>query len=211
MNMNDPQWIGQKFEKLTVIGFEYRKVQNAGRWMWKCYCDCGNETIVYPNQVIHGKTTSCGCNKSRTFREMHYKHGMAGTRLYKIWKGMRRRCSDNPSHNHHYGDRGIKVCSEWDDFLVFHEWAVNNGYTDEMSIERNDPNGNYCPANCSWIPLKEQMYNTRKTIMVTIDDITKPIGQWADEMGIKRPTVYGRISRGMSPKEALLVPVKNIS
>ena len=95
--------------------------------------------------------------------------------------------------------------------MVFYEWAVNNGYTDEMSIERNDPNGNYCHANCSWIPLKEQMYNTRKTIMVTIDDITKPIGQWADEMGIKRPTVYARMRRGMSPKEALLVSVKNIS
>lgn len=88
---------------------------------------------------------------------------------------------------------------------------MKNGYTDEMSIERNDPNGNYCPANCSWIPLKEQTYNTRRTINITINGVTKPIGHWADELGIKRSIVYARIKKGMSAEEALLVSAENIS
>lgn len=196
---NDPKWLGQKFNKLTVFEFVYRQK----RWMWHCQCDCGGESIAYPNQVIRGKTTSCGCNKSRTFHDMHLKHGMSGTRIYRIWKGMRRRCSDDLTHNHHYGDRGIKVSPEWNDFECFYSWAMISGYTDTMSIERKDPNGNYCPDNCTWIPLVNRNDNTTKTIMVILNGMTKPVGQWADDFGLKRSTVYGKIAKGMGPEEAL--------
>lgn len=197
---NDEKWLGKKFHKLKIVDFVYKNK----RWLWKCECECGKTSVVYPNQVIRGKTTSCGCNRSVTFTEMHYKHGKSGTRIYKIWKDMRRRCNINDiQHNRHYGDRGISVCDEWEDFDTFYEWAMENGYNDKMSIERIDVNGNYTPNNCKWIPVEEQTFNTRKTINITIGGISKPIGQWADELGLKRTTVYSRMRRGATPKEAL--------
>lgn len=196
---NDVKWRGAEFNKLTIVGFVYRNK----RWMWECSCACGGSTITYPNQVIRGKTTSCGCERGRTFREMHLKHGGTGTRLYRIWKDMRRRCGRNPKRNRHYGERGIKVCEEWTEFEVFQKWALANGYTDEMSIERIDNDGHYTPNNCKWIPIKEQPFNTRRVILVTIDGVTKPVGQWADQLGISRSTVYGRISKGYSLEDAL--------
>lgn len=199
IRVNDEKWLGRVFNDLTVIGFEYRNK----RWLWKCKCTCGNETIVYPNQVMRGKTSSCGCARSRTFRDMHYIHGQSHTRLYRLWKDMRRRCGNNPKRNRYYGDKGISVCKEWEDFNVFHKWAVLAGYDDTLSIERIDNNGDYAPANCKWIPVTEQPYNTSKTIMVKFKGVLKPVGQWADDFGLKRPTVYGRISRGWSPEEAL--------
>lgn len=199
---NDAKWLKKRFSKLTVEGFFYKNK----RWFWECLCDCGNRTTVYPNQVIRGKTTSCGCNRSRTFTEMHTRHGMSDTRIYRIWKDMRRRCNPlDAHHSHHYGDRGIRVCKEWLDFNVFYDWSVSNGYTDSMSIERIDFDGNYCPENCKWILVKEQPFNSRHNILVELDGVIKPVGQWADMLGLSRSTVYGRISKGMSPKDALRV------
>lgn len=197
---NDASWIGRKFNKITVVGFVYRN----NRWLWKCNCECGGESIVYPNQVLRGKTKTCGCGKSVTFHDMHLKHGYAGTRLHNIWKGMRKRCSNPSSQDYkNYGGRGIKVCAEWDDFVPFRNWSLANGYADNMTIERNDNNKNYCPENCTWIPNKEQSFNTRSVIEVSRDGKTMPVGQWADELGINRRTVYSRISRGKTPAQAL--------
>jgi len=197
---NDPSWVGKKFYKLTVVGSIYRN----NRYMWVCKCACGGESIVYPNQVIRGKTQTCGCGRSVTFRDMHYKHGYAGTRLHNIWKGMRKRCNNVSSQDYaNYGGRGIKVCAKWDDFVAFRNWALANGYTEGMTIERKDNSQNYCPNNCAWIPNKEQSFNTRSVIEVSYGGRKMPIGQWADELGINRQTVYSRISRGKPPLQAL--------
>ena len=195
---NDPQWIGQKFNKLTVIG----AVWNGRRWLWECECDCGGISVAYPNQVMRGKTKTCGCGRSVTFRDMHLKHGDSGTRLYEIWKGMRRRCGHN-SYSKHYGDRGISVCDEWQNYTIFKEWALSHGYAANLTIEREDVNGDYCPQNCTWIVSTDQPKNTRRTIWVTYEGITAPVSSWADRLGIARPTVYDRIHRGMTPEEAL--------
>lgn len=195
---NDPQWVGQKFNKLTVVG----AVWNGRRWLWRCSCECGGESVAYPNQVMRGQTKTCGCGRSVTFHEMHLKHGDAGTRLHGIWKGMRKRCGHNSS-SHHYGDRGISVCDEWSDYTVFKEWAMANGYRDDLTIERKDVNGDYCPENCTWIPSGEQTLNTRKTIIVVHDGRKAPVSVWCDELGLKRSTVYYRIQHGMEPLVAL--------
>lgn len=197
---NSQEWMGKRFGNLIVMGFEYK----SSRWFWKCKCDCGKETVVYPNQVIRGKTTTCGCGRSKTFHNMHLKHGCSGERLYSIWKGMRKRCrNENASHYEHYGERGISVCDEWNDYLVFRQWALANGYNDGLTIERKSVNKDYCPENCTWIAAEHQPENTRKTIRLTIYGKEKPIGQWADQFGIKRSTVYSRIRRGASPEKAL--------
>lgn len=195
---NDPQWVGQKFGKLTVTG----AVWNGRRWLWKCDCECGGETVAYPNLLIRGKQKACACGKSVTFHEMHYKHGDAGTKLHSIWKGMRKRCGHNSSSKH-YGDRGISVCEEWGDYQVFKEWALSHGYEDGLTIEREDVNGDYCPENCKWIPQIEQPMNTRRNIIVEHDGRRAPVSVWCDELGLKRSTVYWRISKGVSPGKAL--------
>lgn len=195
---NDFQWVGQKFNKLTVVG----AVWNGRRWLWKCSCECGGESVAYPNQVMRGRTKTCGCGKSVTFHDMHFKHGDAGTRLHSIWKGIRNRCGKN-THSKDYGDRGISVCEEWSDYTVFKEWALSHGYEDGLTIERKDVNGNYCPDNCEWIPPGDQSRNTRKTIIVEHEGRRAPVSVWCDELGLKRSTVYDRIRRGMTPAKAL--------
>lgn len=196
---NDPQWVGQKFNSLTVTGSVY----NGRRWLWECSCECGGRSIAYPNQVMRGKTKTCGCGRSVTFREMHYKHGGAGTRLHGIWKGMINRCNPENKHSEHYGIRGIRVCPEWREYEVFRDWAMANGYRDDLTIERKNIDGDYCPENCSWISQAAQTRNTRRCIFVTHDGVTATVGEWADRLGIPRSTVYYRIQKGASPEEAL--------
>lgn len=125
-------------------------------------------------------------------------HGLSHTRIHKIWRGMKDRCY-NPNHDrfHCYGGRGITVCNLWiNDFLSFYYWAMDNGYTDELSIERKDVNGPYSPDNCSWVTKAAQMRNKQDTLYATINGITKPLIDWAEEYGISYKTITTRYYRG---------------
>lgn len=89
-------------------------------------------------------------------------HGMSNTRIYNEWKGMRRRCSNpNTPKYKFYGGKGIKVCPEWDKsgdgFNSFYNWALSNGYQDDLTIDRIDENKDYCPENCRWITKEENI------------------------------------------------------
>jgi hypothetical protein len=95
-------------------------------------------------------------------------HGHSkSSRLYIIWSHMLQRCS-NPNDNgyKHYGGRGINVCPEWQDFEPFLQFALNNGYTDELTLERKNVNGNYCPENCCFVSRRLQTRNTRRTVYI---------------------------------------------
>lgn len=142
---------GQKFGKLTVLEYEGRNDNRVQFWL--CKCDCGNESIVRSSNLKSGNSKSCGCsiNDSRhKTNKANTKHGKCNTRLYSIWSGMKSRCNyeKNDSFND-YGKRGISVCDEWeDDFQTFYDWAMRNGYSDDLSIDRIDNDGNYEPSNC---------------------------------------------------------------
>ena len=93
---------------------------------------------------------------------MGYKHGETGTRLYYIWSGMRKRVlnSNNPAYKN-YGSRGITICDEWLEFIPFRDWALANGYKEDLQINRILNDGNYKPSNCEFIPQKENTRNRR--------------------------------------------------
>lgn len=147
--------IGKKYNMLTVIGETNQRNSSGGKY-WCCKCDCGKYAIVSGQHLKSGHTKSCGCQLSHNF-----KHGKRQERLYGIWVGMKGRCN-NPNNKAYcwYGGRGIKVCDEWsNNYLIFREWALNNGYSDSYSIDRIDVNGNYEPNNCRWTTEIEQKNN----------------------------------------------------
>ena len=124
---------------------------------------CGEEFRTQIFRVKSGETNSCGCYQKRRTSETHKTHGLNSTRLYKIWSNIKDRTL-NPKHKAYqdYGGRGITICDEWkNDFIPFYDWAMSNGYSDELSIDRIDNDGNYCPENCRWTTRVIQGRNQR--------------------------------------------------
>lgn len=162
---------GQKFGKLTAL---YPVPDKAHRARWHCVCECGNEKDVLQQNLSDGHVRSCGCILSRSSNERisdynkslgRESHHETKTRLYKIWIGMKSRCYYKASNSFkNYGGRGIIVCDEWiHSFKDFSEWAIKNGYDDSLTIDRIDPDGNYCPENCRWATMSVQEFNKRKS------------------------------------------------
>lgn len=201
---------GQRFGRLTVI--ERCGTSKEGQKLYLCKCDCGGTKKVKTGALRSGHVNSCGCLQrecsSNKFKKLNTRHGGCGTRLYSIWFDMRQRCSWDGAINWHlYGGRGIKVCDEWQaDFVPFRDWALANGYSDELTLDRIDVNGDYCPENCRWANLDEQNNNKRTCIYATIGGVTKSVTQWCRETGVPRHTAYSRIRRGWKPELAVTEP-----
>lgn len=139
---------GKIFTHLTVL--ECVGSNKNGHLLWNCKCECGNEKVIPSHKLLWEEAKSCGC--------MHHKygHGRTNSRLYNIWLGMKARCFNKNSPKYsRYGGRGIKVCDEWHSFKRFYEWAVANGYSDNLSIDRINVDGDYCPENCQWLTISE--------------------------------------------------------
>jgi hypothetical protein len=153
---------GERFGRLVAVervGLD--KKRNA---LWRCKCECGGETIRAVSELNKRNNHSCGCLGKENLKKMsnnNITHGMTGTRLYGCYKGMMSRCYRvKDVHYNAYGKRGIIVCDEWkNNAKAFVEWALSNGYADDLTIERINVNGNYEPSNCTWIPLKDQYKN----------------------------------------------------
>ena len=126
---------------------------------------CGNEFKAQVKHINRGATISCGCYNKRIASETHKTHGLTETRLYRVWVNIKYRVS-NYNNNNRYKDyvgRGITICEEWkNDFMSFYDWAMKNEYSDELSIDRIDNDGNYCPENCRWTTSTIQNRNQRK-------------------------------------------------
>lgn len=170
---------GERFGRWAVIShFDQDK---WGHHRWLCRCDCGNEKVLYGTELTSGRTTSCGCYFLEWNSERHRKHGDCHKRLYRTWSSMRKRCRcETCDAFKRYGGRGITICKDWEEYSKFKQWAISNGYQDDLTIERIDVNGNYCPENCKWIPFKEQAKNRTTTVWYK----GKNQAEWARELNV---------------------------
>ena len=200
---------GQRFGALVVIG----RADNdpSGKTRWWCQCDCGELKVILATSLVRGLTRSCGCfNKSVASKRMR-KHLLSGHRLYGIWTDMKKRCS-NPSCKSfdNYGGRGIKVCPAWENhFQLFYTWSLLNGYSDNLSLDRIDVNGDYHPDNCRWVDRVTQANNCRTNHYLTYQGERKTIAEWARVLGMSDAVIRTRISKlGWSTEKALSTPVR---
>ena len=197
---------GQKFNRLTPI----KQVgKGKGGIKWLCKCDCGNETILSQYLIKSGMVKSCGC---LLYENDHTKtHQLSKTKLYRVWQAIKRRCfNKNCKDYKDYGGRGVTICQEWlNDFMNFYNWAMISGYKEDLSIDRIDVNGNYCPENCRWVSMIVQQNNKRNSKFVTYNNQTHTISDWGRILGIKASILYQRLKKGWSIERAFTTPPKN--
>lgn len=214
--------VGKKIGRLEILR-EESYTSKAGKVLrgYLCHCECGNEKVISHSSLISGRTNSCGClmtefNKGKKGNDYwKYRNGKRKStikgdrtkeRLHRIWKNMKQRCT-NPNFPDYkkYGARGITICDEWlHNFQAFYNWAIENGYADELTIDRINNDGNYEPSNCQWITNKEQQYNKRTNTFLSYKGITKTEKQWAEILGIKCANIGYRVRKGLNDEDCIL-------
>lgn len=197
--INFKNLIGERFGKWTIIGVEYE-----GGKKYKCKCDCGTVKIISPSNITSNKTKSCGCSKTKEYNpKTHLK-------LHRVWAGMKSRCLTN-THRFYkdYGERGITICEEWNDFKPFVEWAIENGYEEGLTIDRINVDYGYSPENCRWTDWTTQANNKRNNIKVEIRGEFMTIPQIARKYNLNISTVKSRYRNGKRGDE-LISPVNKI-
>lgn len=207
------KWRGKRHGYLRVI-------DKAGA-RFVCECDCGNQIVVRAIDFALGSYSTCGCElRNKLYSESSTTHGDTKSdsphaRIYRIYQGMKARCYIESTDSYpDYGGRGISICEEWrNSYEAFKVWALDNGYRDDLSIDRIDNDGNYEPSNCRWATAKVQRANQRPhkphrcKHVWTIDGETKPAKDWCAEYDLSVPMVMYRVkNRGMTPYEALTTP-----
>jgi hypothetical protein len=204
--------INKKFNRLLVLSKS--DIRKDNRISWNCVCDCGNKKTVTGKSLRSGNTKSCGCLQKEKARlsitkftrendSPSTKHGMTHTRIYQCWKNIKARC-DRKNHIHykHYGGRGITYDKNWKTFEGFYE-DMHNGYTEHLTIDRIDYNGNYTKQNCRWATNREQSLNRRSNNIIEFMGKSMTVQEWSEHLDIPRTRLNNRIRAGYTAKDIL--------
>lgn len=194
---------GQKFGRLVAI----KPIRTKNRIMWLVKCSCGKEKIVQGYSLKIGRTKSCGCILIDT--PSRRTHGGRHTRLYKTWCDIKQRCYKDTDGSKWYKDKGITICDEWiHDFAAFQHWAITNGYSDDLWIDRIDNALPYSPDNCRWVTPTESARNTSRNYRITAFGETKSLVEWSEDKRcrVSYSMLHDRVRRGWSPEIALVKP-----
>lgn len=188
----------KKFGRLEAL-YPIDKDKN-GVYKWLCLCDCGNTHIARISDLKSGKILSCGCYSKEVKSKNNLKHGgktKTPERLYTIWGAMKQRCYYTKGKSYKdYGGRGIRICDEWlFDYTTFRSWALNNGYKDNLSIDRIDVNGDYEPNNCRWATSKQQANNTRRNVVFEYNGVKHTMSEWSEILNINYSTLRAYIQQ----------------
>ncbi len=191
---------GMVFDRLTVLEWVSKEESGHTQACWKCHCVCGNISFATSWQLTSGNNSSCGCLARELASKRSRTRGNSRVsgefyREYQIWKAIRRRCNTPTDGSYRfYGAKGVIVCDRW---AKFENFIADMGKAPEgYSIDRVDPVGNYCPENCRWVDDKTQARNKRDTVYAEWSGVTKPLRQWAEELGFNYQTLYDRYQRG---------------
>ena len=204
--------IGVKTGDVTVVDFFGRGTGGEPRWL--CLCSCGKKWDVSASSIRRGRLRSCGCRKLEFMSAASKKHGQSYGKNenggpateYKIWQGIKSRCF-NPKCTQYknYGARGITMCESWR--TSFEQFLKDVGKRPSGTcIDRINNNGNYEPGNVRWVTQRQQMNNTRLSVRVEFDGVSKTLAEWAREKGLDYRTFYSRLRHGWSVERAITEP-----
>lgn len=201
--------IGLRFGRLMVLSLCDERSAH-GTCLWRCECDCGNETNVITNRLTGGFTQSCGCLQKERTSQANFKHGKGETREYFIWCQMKSRCQNSSNKSfHNYGGRGIRVCVRWEN-------SISNFLSDMgecpkgLTIERINNDGNYEPGNCRWATQTEQQRNKRTNRNLLFRGELLCVAVWARRLDRYPSELLRRLNNGWSVEETLATPFRKL-
>lgn len=203
---------GTRFGRLIVVkdlGMLTCKSGTYKKHLYGCKCDCGKEVRVHRGNLLRGITQSCGCLFNEILLARNTTHGQSKTKEFKIWQGIISRCTlPSATGYKNYGARGITVCERW--LHSYENFIQDMGPrpSPEHSVERVDNNGDYTPENCRWATQKEQVYNSRKAVLLTVNGVTAVQSDWARAAGIRQSVLGRRLRSGWSLEKAITTPTR---
>jgi hypothetical protein len=201
---------GQRFGRWRVLRYAGAIPFGSGvASAWECVCDCGTKRTVAGVNLVTGRSASCGCLAVDRCREVVTTHGHSSggeqSPEYMAWSHMLRRCT-NPNNKDFadYGGRGIQVCAQWrSDFIKFLE-DIGPKPSPKHTLDRfPNNNGNYEPGNVRWATRREQARNRRSNRVITFRGISRPLVEWAEDIGISKGTLLQRILGGLATREGI--------
>lgn len=203
---------GDTFGRLTLTGLTYtKKIYNHWVRFVEAVCVCGEVKEYVFSKIASGETQSCGCLRKDVSRKRMTTHNLSNHPLYLVYKEMIKRCYEETNHAFkNYGGRGIEVWKDWkDDFVCFYDWAIENGYKEGLSLDREDNDGNYAPYNCRWTTVEIQSRNRRTNRMFTAFGETKCLFDWGKDSRCV-VTAFGlrsRVDKGWDIEKAMTEPL----
>lgn len=193
----------KKIDRLLVIKEVGR---NKGYVLWECLCDCGKTVKRTSSNLNNGTFKSCGCYNKERLHLRKQENPRVERRIYQTYADIKQRCYNKNNINYfRYGERGIKMSEEWNKFDKFEFWALNNGYKEDLTIERIDVNGDYSPENCTWIPISKQAFNTTRNLYIEYKGKRVRLKTLCDDLGLNYNRTFSRLQRGWEIEDAISI------